>query len=87
MSRLPDLQDCFNADGNLTWDPYRVDPDVDRRYQAVFTEDGYLRDPAALAKLIDRNQWSWRSTAVGLYHADIHASSTKGSYPTKYYFR
>lgn len=87
MSRLPELRDCFTPDGNLKFDPYRVDPELDRRYQAVFDDDGFLRDSTALAKLIEQMKWGWRCNAVGLYHADIHAGSTKGSYPTKYYFR
>lgn len=87
MSRLPELRDCFTPDGNLKFDPYRVDPELDRRYQAVFDEDGYLLDRSAVGRLVEKMQWSWRCDAVGLYHADIHAGSTKGSYPTKYYFR
>lgn len=88
------LKDCFDENGYLKFDPYRFSEDRETPRMValknlLFTEDGYLADRGTLAKLINenKNKWQWSCDAIGLYHAERHASSTKGSYPTYYYFR
>ena len=88
------LKDCFDDNGNLKFDPYRFDEENETPTRIamknlLFTEDGWLTDRNELAKLISENggKWLWTCSAIGLYHAEIHASATKGSYPTYYYFR
>lgn len=87
------IKDCFDANGYLIFDPYRFDEDRETPKlialkNLLFTEDGWLADRQQLVKLINDNpHWEWTCHAVGLFHAEIHASATKGSYPTYYYFR
>lgn len=83
------IQDCFTEDGRLKFDPYRTGLESEKwyLYEVLFTEDGWLQDRAELKRLIERKKWAWDCDAVGLYHAERHASSTKGSYPTYYFTR
>lgn len=87
------IKDCFNEKGNLIFDPYRHDPDtatprIQALYDYLFDESGYLTNREELAKFVDRNpNLPWRCDAVGLYHAEMLAMQTKGSYPTYYYYR
>lgn len=87
------LKDCFNERGNLKFDPYRFDSDTATPNQIamndlLFTDNGYLKDRAALEKFIDQHpEFKWDCHAIGLYHAEIHAYSTKDAYPTYTYFR
>jgi len=88
------LKDCFDDNGMIKFDPYRFDEEKETPYglalkNLLFTEGGWLQDRAALGLLISSksDKWKWNCTAIGLYHAEILARATKGSYPTYYYFR
>lgn len=87
------IKDCFDDMGMIKFDPYRFDEENETPYRIalknlLFTEDGWLQDRSELKKLINKNiHWFWDCHAIGLYHAEIHASATKSSYPTYYYFR
>ncbi len=83
------LKDCFNNEGNLKFDPYRLNAiPIEIAMNDLVFEDGYLRDMQELEKLIDGNpQWHWTCSAVGLYHAQILACATKNNYSTIFYFR
>lgn len=78
------MENCFDDDGNLTFDPYRCDHKSEQ-YQALFNDEGYLLNRYALGNFIYMKRWDWKCDAVGLYHAQTLAFNTKGSYPT-YYF-
>lgn len=84
-----DIEKCFDDEGNIKFDPYRNGEDMEtyELYDILFDDRGYLRDYRELGNVIKKNNWAWDSTAVGLYHAYIFSSNTKGSYPTIYYFR
>lgn len=88
------IEDCFDDNGYIKFDPYRfhretATPYSLALYDALFREDGYLKDRGELCSLINANKkkWQWSCTAIALYHAETLASATKGSYPTYYYFR
>lgn len=88
------LRECFNEVGKLKIDPYRKlsedevgYKDYKKIYDIVFDESGFLLDRNSLLEFAIKIQAPYTSDLVGLYHADIHAGSTKGAYPTIYYFR
>lgn len=87
------IKDCFNSEGNLKFDPYRMDienetPTRIAMYELMFDDRGFLNDRIALLDYINRNKTlPVTCDAIGLYHADLFACNTKGSYPTYYYFR
>lgn len=88
------ISDCFDNNGMIKFDPYRFDDETATPYaiavnDLLFTDAGWLRDRRELRLLIEANKkkWKWSCDAIGLYHAEQHASATKGSYPTYYYFR
>lgn len=82
------VRDCFNEKGNVTFDPYRCDPS-DPRFQVLFDEDGYLHAEAKteVARLVKSEGWGPWCDAVGVIHAERHASGCKGSYSTIYFWR
>lgn len=89
----PTIKDCFDNNGMIKFDPYRFDEETWTPYyialrNILFTENGWLQDIKELEFLINsKPKWNWKCTAIGLYHAEIHANATKSSYPTYYYFR
>lgn len=82
------IKNLFDADGDLTFDPYRCEP-TDIRRQILFDPDGFLKYSARvkIVELISSNSWCWSCDAVGVIHADDFAHNTKRSYPTIYYWR
>ena len=85
------MKTLFDENGNLPkdFDPYRCNRNDDPRYPILFDSDGYLRQGAVeqIRNLVNRNGWGPWCDAVGMIHANRHASATKGSYPTIYYWR
>lgn len=86
------IKDLFNENGNLSFDPYRLDHDNQvelDQYNTLFDGDGDFKTGVVgeLVKLINDNNWPWSCDAIGLYHADLFSNNTKGNYSTIYYFR
>ena len=86
------LKELFDKNGYLKFDPYRLDKcnkNQVRQYAFLFDEDGYLNFgmDTEIAQLIEESGWGCYCDAVALWHANIMAGNTKGSYPTIYYFR
>jgi hypothetical protein len=82
------LHQAFTDDGDCPTlgDPYRErNPMID----ALFTEDGYLRDEAIgpLRAIAARFTTKPFSDVVVLLIADRFARNTKGNYSTIYYWR
>ena len=87
-----EIKELFNENGNLKFDPYRVNDDDKtevEKYNLLFDEDGMLKPGISekIIVLITDYEWKWNCDAVALYHADIFADNTKGNYSTIYYFR
>lgn len=86
------FDDVFDDKGNLSYDPYRLDEEVDLKHaeqHKFLFEDGFLRDFNALEAWVSEN-WSKltpSSDAVLLLGAQSLARHTKGAYPTYYLFR
>lgn len=86
------IEDLFNKNGNLDFDPFRMDYNdllMVEKYNFLFDEDGDLNMGISekIIGLINNNKWNFSCDAIGLYHADIFAMNTKGNYSTIYYFR
>jgi hypothetical protein len=89
MSKV-DLSKCFDADGNITFNPYRAS-DADSRYSVLFAgEDDLFSLPGCLKReshdalrvLIEANKWEWTCDAIAIFHADKLGRQTDGAYPT-----
>lgn len=86
------IEDLFNENGNLSFDPYRLDHGNKtelEKYNLLFDEDGDLKMEviSKLVNIINDKNWPWSCDAIGLYHANQFSNNTKGNYSTIYYFR
>lgn len=86
------LIDCFRFNGNLQFDPYRVNEKnyIDMEmYNMIFDEDGDVKLEVLpeIKKLIKEYNWDIMSDAVRLLYAADISSFTSGNYSSIYAWR